>query len=90
MLIRGEWSIAAMRGWETVRKGVRARSRRMEIDFILREVMYTSGLWRTVVLRMSVTGDCRGTVNSKTSCVPLINSFRMTVPESRLDSAANF
>ena len=68
-------------------KGVRARSRRTEIDFNLKEVMYT---WRTVVLRMSVTGDCRGTVNSKTSRVPLTNSFRTTVPESRLDSEANF
>ena len=90
MLIRGKLSIAAVRGWENVGEVVRARSRRTEIDFILKDVMYTSGLWRIVVLKMSLTGDCRGTVNSKTNCVSLARSFRMTVPESRVDSEANF
>ena len=58
MLIRGELSNAAVRGWENVGELVRARSRRKEIDLNMKELMYTSALWRSVVLRMSITGHC--------------------------------
>lgn len=69
---------------------VRARSGNTEIDFILKEVMYKSGLWRTVASTGSVNNDYRGTVNPTTDCVPLARSFRMSVPESRLNGEADF